>query len=132
MLDDFQAKKTGQWQAGANLDGFVGKQYLYSAASEENKIQFEVPINKDGKYDVRISWRPHENRATNVPIKVTTSKNEQDFTINMKNPPTIKGTFESLDVYELEKGSKVTITVATNGIDGFACVDAVQLLPVNK
>lgn len=40
--------------------------------------------------------------------------------------------FRSIGIVELEKAGDATITISNKGSDGFAIIDALQLLPLEK
>ena len=114
-----------------SVKGFVGKWYLHDG--DENKggrsVTYTVKIEKAGKYDVRVSYTPSSNRATNTPVTIQTAGGAVTKKINQKKVPPIAGSWISLGVYEFKAG-KTTIVISNKGTDGHVIADAVQLLPV--
>jgi hypothetical protein len=86
-----------------------------------------VKIAKTAEYDIRLSWTPNANRATNVPVTVRTSTQDQTFKINQREKPK-DGAFQSLAKMSAEAGTEVVVTIDTRGADGHVIVDAVQLI----
>ena len=76
VVDDMQAKKTGKWGSGTGLKGYVGYGYVYSSEGSGAAIEFECTVPTAGRYEVRIAYRPHENRGTKVPVTIRTGSFE--------------------------------------------------------
>ena len=130
VIDDGQAKLSGNWQAGAGLDGYIGTQYLYSADANA-KAEFRARAAVTGRHEVRISWRAHENRAGEVPVQVTSPSGTVQSAVDMRQQPSIGNSFEKLTTVDLQKGEEVVVLIISPG-EGHTCVDAIQLLPVGK
>jgi len=82
-------------------------------------------------YEVRLSYSPNPNRATNVPVTVSgyTGGGSKKLTVNQKQPPAIDHLFTSLGAYRFDAGAKATVEITTANTDGHVIVDAVQLVP---
>lgn len=130
VVDDVDAQLSGEWTAGATIPGFVGKGYQHDHDLNKGRLRavFQVPVKEAGRYEVRVSYPPQENRATNVPVTVLAADGEHRFTVNQKRPPEIDGLFHKLDVLSLAAGT-ATVTIETIGTDGHVVVDAVQIVP---
>ena len=72
VTDDSRASGIDGWVKGSSLTPFVGNGYRHDNNEKKGKlaVTFSAKIPTSGKYEVRISWTPHSNRATNVPINV--------------------------------------------------------------
>ena len=130
VIDDAQAKLTGKWTEGANLLGYVGSGYRYRAAKEEGTARYEFQIAVAGRYEVRLSYGMHENRATNVPVKIESADGVKTATVNQKLPPPPPQGFISLGTFHFAPGKPAAVTIGAGPADGTIHADAVQLLPV--
>lgn len=128
VVDDAQAELSGAWTAGAGLKGYVGYGYQYSSAADaEAKFQLKAP--QAGKYRLRISWQPHENRGAKIPVKVEQAgKVIFQSTVNMQQAASQDG-FQDVTQVSMQPGETVTVVFGIDPAGGFTHVDAVQLLP---
>ena len=132
VLDDTQAKLTGAWakSGGTGLKGCVGAGYIYAAAKENAAARYEFKIEKAGRYEVRLSYGMHENRATNAPVSIESADGTKAARVNERVAPPLPLGFVSLGAFRFEPGKPAAVTISTNGADGMVHADAVQLLPV--
>lgn len=130
VKDDTMATTTGRWTAGTGLKGFLGSGYRYASPGAKASMTFEFKIKETKKYDLRVSWRAHENRATNAKVTFTTPQGDKAFTIDMQQTPDINDQFYSLGQFDLTANDKCRVIFDCQGSNGHVCVDAVQLLPV--
>jgi hypothetical protein len=129
VLDDSQAKLSGKWTEAANLTGFVGDGYRYRAANDSGAARYEFAITKAGKYEVRVFFAPHENRATNTPVAIESAAGRTATTMDQRTAPPQPG-FLSLGVFDFAPGKPAVITIGGAPANGNVHADAVQLLPV--
>ncbi|MBL9094309.1 MAG: FAD-dependent oxidoreductase [Planctomycetaceae bacterium] len=120
------------WVDGHTTPGYVGKNYLHddNADKGQKRFVFTLPLKEAGKYEVRVAYTAHGNRATNVPVTVAAADGEHRFVVNQKKKPAGDGLFHKLDVLDFTPDKPAVITIETKGTDGYVIVDAVQLLPV--
>ena len=128
-MDDYHAKKTGSWQTGSGLKGYVADGYIYSSDADAT-VEFTVKADKAGQYDLRYSYGTHQNRGSRVSINVTAAGKSSETQINMKKAPDEDG-FCSLGKYTLDQGDEVKVLVSAKNAGGFAHADAVLLKPIN-
>ena len=131
VVDDIQAQKTGDWGSGTGLKGYIGYGYLYAGEKSGATITFLMTAPQAGRYEVRIAYRPHENRGTRVPVTIRTGSSEQTCRVNMQSEPPLKNGFLSLGVVELAEGEACCVNISPTGAGGLACADAVQWVRVN-
>ena len=81
---------------------------------------------------MRLSYTPHANRATNVPVTVTHASGESSLTVNQRRKPSVNGVFHSLGRFRVEKGADAIVTVSNHGTDGYVIIDAVQWVRVDR
>ncbi|RCS47765.1 FAD-dependent oxidoreductase [Bremerella cremea] len=129
VIDDTEAQKTGDWPVSSVVTGFVGVGYVHDQNDGEKSIAFTAKDLKAGKYDVRIAYAHNGNRATNVPVTVTSGGKEIfQGSINQKKAPTIDSLFVSIGQFELS--GDTTVTLSNQGVNGYVVADAVALVPV--
>ncbi len=130
MVDDADAKFTGEWIGSSSSGGIDG---MYHHDGNEGKgaktAHFETRLPKDGKYEVRFAYTTAPNRATNVPVTVVSADGEKTIVVNEKEAPAIDKAFVSLGTFRFIADQHGIVTVSTAGTDGYVVVDAVQFLP---
>lgn len=130
VVDDTAAKFTGQWSKAESLSPFVGSGYRYSKGAKA-EVHFPFSVHKAARYEVRLSWAPHENRSTQVPCVIERGTetllklrlNQQD---NSKDPMG----FHSLGVFNFEPGKTNVVTLSTADAGGYVHADCLQVLEV--
>jgi hypothetical protein len=133
VMDDEQAKfiPAGSWTEGHGLEGFYVKGYHYRGPKADGTAVYELKVPAAGDYEVRLSYSPHENRATNAPVTIETANGPQKVTVNERVPPPLK-TFVSLGTYRFTPEKPAVITLGGGPADGSIHADLVQLLPAAK
>lgn len=129
IVDNKQAKIEGQWTSGEGLKGFVNYDYLYAGADSGASVTWEFAAERAGEFEVRLAYRQHPNRGSNVPVTVTTGTRDHKQSIDMREPPPLEHGFISLGKFDLRTGQKVSVTMHTKAAGGFAHADAIQILP---
>ena len=129
VIDDTQAKLTGRWQDGQNLKGFVGVNYRYHAPRSAGAARYEFKVDKTGRYEIRMSYQHHENRATNTRVIVNCGGESKEQRINQRQPPPLEKGFVSLGVFEVKAGEPCSVVIDTDEANGNVGIDAVQVLP---
>ncbi|MFN3191376.1 MAG: FAD-dependent oxidoreductase [Aureliella sp.] len=131
VVDDSAALLTGNWHPSKSTLPFVGYGYVHDANSDKgnSRATFEAKL-PNGAYKVRLSFSPHGNRATNVPVQVKHALGVTKITVNQRDVSEgFDGWFE-LGVYRFQDDAKVEI--GNQGTDGHVIVDAVQFLEASK
>lgn len=129
VIDSEKQGKIAGWGMSSSVPGFVGAYYLHDGDADkgEKQIVFKADLPQPGKYEVRLSYTPNPNRATNVPITVSASDGETVVRLNQRKKPEHDG-FESIGIFAFDT-TVARITVSNAGTDGHVIADAVQLLP---
>ncbi|HEY2894272.1 MAG TPA: FAD-dependent oxidoreductase [Pirellulales bacterium] len=132
VIDDEQAEKQGNWSKSASVAGFVGAEYLHDNNQEKGRLSatYRFAVKEPGLYEVRASYTPNANRATNVPIVIAHAEGETLATINERKTPEIDKTFHSLGRFKADK--QLVVVVSNQATDGYVVIDAVQLLPASE
>jgi hypothetical protein len=128
VIDDAQAKLTGNWTPGTGLKGFVGAHYLYSNDGGAT-ARFEFKVSAAGQYEVRLAYAAHENRADNVPVTVISADGEKQTKVNEKEAGKAENAFYSLGTFRFDPATPGAVVVTTKGTQGHVSVDAVQVVP---
>jgi len=126
VVDDTEAKFTGRWTAGESIP-HLGTGYHY-AAKGDHTAEYGFDIPKTGRYEVRIYWAGHENRASNATASLNPSGDKVvAVTLNQKTTP--EGGFHVVGTFEFLEGRRTVILGGKNA-NGNIHADAVQLVPV--
>lgn len=128
VLDDRRAEFTGRWKTSAANLGFVDSGYQHNDNQSRTDVTavYEVEV-KPGSYEVRLSYPPNKNRASNVPVTVTHAGGTTLRLVDQRKAPQGDGLFHSLGTFTFEKRARVVI--GSDGVDGYVIADAVQFLP---
>lgn len=129
ILDNRDAKRTGNWTAGTGLPGYVGYEYLYAGDNSGAEIRYEWKSGETMSVEVRVAYQPHENRGDAVPVEVEIAGQKTSHKINMREKPPLPHGFISLGKFDVTKGDPVFITIGTQKAGGNAHADAIQVLP---
>lgn len=130
VIDDASAERTGDWTESASVGRFIGNGYSHDGNSDKGKksLRFKFTPKHSGRYELRLAYTPHANRATNVPVTVRIGGHEHSVKINQRKSPPIDGLFVSLGRQQLPADETVVVTISNGETDGYVVVDAVQLL----
>jgi hypothetical protein len=129
VVDDDSAKTTGTWLPSTSQPKWVGAAYLHdSAVKGGSAARFEAEL-KPGRYQVRLSYSPNPNRATNVPVTVQHAEGTAQLKVNQTQTPPIDDIFVMLGTFLFDR-EKAIVTISNEGADGHVIADAVQFLPV--
>jgi hypothetical protein len=127
VIDDQAAKLAGRWKSSSANRKFVDRGYQHNdnRLAGEKSATFETKLPA-GTYEVRISYPPNNNRASNVPVTVVHSGGRKTTQINQREKPPIDGLFQSLGTFEFSGTG--TVIVETKDTNGYVIIDAVQFL----
>lgn len=132
VVDDTAAERTGFETVSTSVGPFIGIGYRHDGNMNrgQQSAKFVPDLPAAGRYEVRVAYTAHSNRATRVPVEVTFAGGNKTFTIDQQKKPPIDGLWISLGTFEFEKGTQGHVTIHNKGADGFVVIDAVQWLPV--
>ena len=130
VIDDRQAKRTGDWTEETGLKGYVGYGYVYASADSGASIRYEFQAPAAGKYEVRVSYQPHANRGRKVPVTVETAAGKHSVRIDQHVAAPLPNGFISVGTFELKDKEPVAVVISTEGAGGNVHADAVQVVPV--
>jgi len=133
VIDDAQATFAGGWISSTSTTPFVGRGYHHDGDKRDGTctVRFAAGLAVAGRYEVRLFYSPHPNRATNVPVRVDHADGKTTVQVNQKATPPIKPASISLGTYRFEVGGAACVTIANRGTDGHVIADAVQFVPLD-
>ena len=128
IVDDTQAKLTGNWGSKGSLAPYIGRGYRYAGKDSKAEARFEFRIPEAGKYEVRMAWVGHENRASRASCTIERAglapiRLRVDQRKDAGNPQAL----HSLGQFEFPAGD-AAIILSNEGADGHIHADAVQIL----
>ncbi len=128
VIDDIHAELTGFATVSTSTAKFVGAGYRHdgNAAKGEQLAEFRLKFAESGEYEIRVSYSPHANRATNVPVKVQHADGETEVRINQQKRPAVDGVFHSVGRFSFEAKQVYMLQISNLDTDGYVIVDAVQ------
>jgi hypothetical protein len=128
VVDDTQAKLKGNWSATGNLTPYVGNGYRYAGPAANASARFEFRVPAEGKYELRIAWIGHENRASKAPVTIERAgQSPMKLRLNQRKSPKEGEAFNTIGVFDFPAGD-AAIVFNTEGADGNVHIDAVQLV----
>jgi len=128
VIDDADARREGFDTVSTSIGPFVGIGYRHDgdAAKGQQSARFRVKIPKAGRYEVRMAWSAHQNRATNVPVTVRHAEGETTVRINQRKKP-MHGVFGTVGTFLFKEGTAI-FELTNADTDGYVLIDAVQLV----
>ena len=133
VLDDSEAKVTGQWQQSGAAKSFIGDGYRHDANAKDGQssLRFEPKLTKPGKYRLQLASTPNTNRASNAAVEIQHAGGVEKLKIDLKSPKEAEGVFW-IDLGEFECANDTAITISNSGADGYVVVDGARWLPMEK
>ena len=130
VIDDSMAEKIGQWKASTSLGPFVDRGYVHDIDNSKGKkkVVFKPKLKTGGRYEVRMSYSPAGNRASNVPVTIDHQDGRTIVKVNQSQKPPLGGLFVSLGAYRFEADNLAAVTISNDDTDGHVIVDAIQFI----
>ena len=128
VIDNVDAKLIGEWTHSTSTSGFVGGDYLHdnNTAKGNCRAEFTFKIPKSGQYEVRIAYTLNPNRATNVPITITSADGEKTVKLNQREAT--QAGFRSIGMFRFDDTQLARVVISNAETDGYVIVDAVQFI----
>lgn len=128
VVDDKQAKLTGNWKSGQGLKNYVGWSYLYAGSDKKATAEFTVKVKSPGRYKVQLFSQAHPNRAAKAPVTIVAHGKESKHEVDQrkKYPDDIL----TVDEITMTSAGEVVVKLDTKNAGGNVHVDAVRLLKV--
>ena len=131
VIDDGDAKRTGEWTKSSTIGPYVGDGYLHDGneGKGEKSLRFPVQVKVGGRYEVFLGYTPNANRASNVKVRIEHARGKAEITVDQKKHPDDTTPWRSLGTFEFGADETWGIIVDNAGSDGYVVVDAVRLVP---
>jgi PKD repeat protein len=128
LIDDDAAELTGEWFVSTSGALFVGDGYRHDGDRHKGATaaRYVFAPKTPGLYEVALSYTPHANRATNVPVHVRYAGGEATVTLNERENPATPP-LQVIGRYVFRPGVEAMVEVTNAGTDGYVVVDAVRL-----
>ncbi|MFO0925578.1 MAG: FAD-dependent oxidoreductase [Gemmataceae bacterium] len=132
VVDDAQAKLTGEWKRSGVLGPFVGDGYLHDGDADKGKLaaRFVPKLPRAGRYEVRLWYSPSNNRAAKVLVVVSSQDGEKRLHVDQRKA--FKGDGLLLGVFAFAAGDTGWVEVRNDGSRGHVIADAVQFVPAPR
>ena len=131
VVDDPEARLTGDWKRSSAIGPHVGTGYLHDDNAGKGKLRarFTPKLPRAGRYEVRIFCAPASNRASNALYVIRSEEGEKSFRIDQRKVASgERGVL--LGTFEFAAGDKGWVEVRNDATKGHVIADAVQFLPV--
>ncbi len=128
VVDDEEAKLTGDWKVSSSAARYIGNGYRHDGNRRVgvSTARFEASLPKAGRYEVRFGYSPNSNRTSKVAIEVQHAEGSKTVTINQKKVPAIDDLFVLLGEFKFTATEPAVVIVSNADADGYVVIDAVQ------
>ena len=131
VVDDNEAERKGTWEASTSVAPFVGDHYRHDGNEDKADKAALYSANLDeGRYEVRMSYTAHGNRATNVPVLIHHADGTTTVHVNEQKTPEHDDLFTTLGEFRFTGDKPAGVEIKAEGTDGHVIIDAVQWLSV--
>lgn len=132
VIDDADAKLTGFETHSTSTPQFVAIGYRHdgNGAKGQQTAVFKFKFHEAGEYEIRLSYSPHPNRATNVPVSIQHAEGEAIVPVNQQAAPTINGLYHPLGRFSFEADKEYSVEISNRDTDGYVVIDSVQAVKI--
>jgi hypothetical protein len=130
VIDDDDAKLTGEWKNSSAAPNYVGNGYRHddNIRDGQKSARFETKLPLAGKYEVLLAYPPNANRSTNVAVEVHSAGGKKTIIVDQRKPPSTGEHFHSLGQFEFTADEPAVVVVTNHESNGYVVIDAVQWL----
>jgi hypothetical protein len=128
VIDDSKAKMVGKWSSSHGLLPNVGGAYQFTSAGTDAEARFEFKVPNTGKYEVRVYWAGHENRASKAPCSIE-RPGQSPVTLRLNQKENTPDGAHSLGTFDFAADVMNSVVLRAAGSDGTIHADAVQIIP---
>ena len=113
----------GAWekQTATGMWGLYNFNYLLARPRDEAAVTFNLPIHKDGRYDIRLTFPAHANRATNAHVEVVHADGTTLEYVDMRS----FGFGKLLGRYRFTAGHPARVVISTTQANGWIAIEGV-------
>ncbi len=132
VIDDNEAERQGFEAVSRSASPFVNEGYRHDGGTDRGKqsARYLPDLPRVGRYEVRMSYSPNPNRATNVPVTIYHADGSTVVKVNQRKAPSVDKAFVSLGTFRFESGKIGSVVIRNDDVDGHVIIDAVQWLLV--
>jgi hypothetical protein len=139
VLDDTQAKLTGEWSRSTTFKPYIGSCYIFcggkdstasSAAPATATFRFKAP--KSGRYQLLMAYSAHETRAKNIPLAIASGTKSKTISVDQTLPLPEGQFFRPVGTVDLSADVETVIRITNADTTGFVIIDALQLLHAER
>lgn len=137
VLDNADAKLTGNWTRSTNFKPYIQSGYVFSGEKNRQTVSdavatatFRFNVPKSGRYQLLMAYAPHQTRAKNVPVTVSSGGHKKAIWVDQTTPIPDGKLFRLIGDVDLQADAQTTIQITNAGTRGFVILDALQLLLV--
>jgi hypothetical protein len=130
VLDDGDAERQGFESTSNAVTPYVNDGYRHDGGKDRGQqwARYRPDLPKAGRYEVRMSYSPNPNRATNVPVTVVHADGKMTVKVNQRKVPILDRASISLGTFRFNQGKTGYIETRNQDVDGYVIIDAVQWL----
>jgi hypothetical protein len=130
VIDDTQAELVGEWKSSASIGPYLGESYIHDMATGkgEKSVKFTFRAKVPGEHHLLVSYSTTGNRATKVPITVTSGDQKATAFLNQRKRPELATGFTSVGAFVLAADSDTTVLIETTGTTEYVIVDGIRIL----
>ena len=133
VIDDSKAEKRGTWMNSSSIASYVETGYVHDSNDQSTikSVVYEPMAIPPGRYLIRVSYAPGQNRATNTKVKVFSADGEDVIHLNQRVSPK-EGIWQPIGEYTFETGGRAAVEISTEMANGHVIADSVQFLSVEQ
>ncbi len=130
VVDDDEAKRTGEWKTSTAAPGFVGRGYRHENKTGDGlaSARFEAGLPRTGRYEVRLAYPPNGNRSSKVAVEIHHAAGRETVIVDQRKSPALPGGFVTLGRFPFQTDQPAVVRISNAGSDGYVVIDAVQWL----
>ncbi len=130
VVDDTQAELTGDWLVSSAIGGYVGTGYRHDNNERpgEKSAKFVPDLPAAGKYEVRLWFTPHDNRAEAATVTIQSADGTKTVSVNQRKRPANWPGYQSLGQFTFAPGRGGHVTLSNAAAKGYVVIDAVQFV----
>lgn len=120
----------GTWYASTVTPGYVGANYLQdgNTGKGQKAVRFTPTIPVTGSYNVYLRWTSNTNRATNVPVDVTSASGTTTYTVNQQANGGVWVKLNTAGPLTLQAGTASSVRVRNTGTNGYVVANAAEFI----
>ena len=117
----------GAWNTSSATAGYHGADYLHNQnnGAGQKSVTFTPDLPSAGSFEIFLRWTSESNRASNVPVDIVHAGVTTTVTVNQRANGS---TWYSLGTYALSAGVVNSVTLRTDGVNGFVIADAARFV----